>query len=208
MRIFQWNFLRWPSFHKTIFLNSPKLSRDLTCLPRGFVGFAVGIVGMTTERKNKTHWFINQTMESKIEKAQFLTNFRTIATQTFTETLLLFAANLLAIHRVVIHLYTGDPSAEFASITRFASYYNGVVRGKTTSEATQSALDDGKTVEPEACQACSPIVSCSNVVPSPRLYSFVQRFHRFSWAWYESNEQSKAINDPKVKTPAFWIKMK
>jgi len=119
-------------------------------------------------------------MENKVEKVQFLSNSRTVATQTLTETLLLFTANLLAIHGVVKHLYTSDLSAEFASISGFASYYNGVVRSKTTPEATHSALDDGKTVEPQASQACSPIVSCSNVVPSPRLYSFVERFHRFS----------------------------
>jgi len=68
-------------------------------------------------------------MENKIVKVQSLTNFRTVARQTFTETLLLFTAYLLAIHGVVIHLHTSDLSAEFAPIARFAPYYNGVVCG-------------------------------------------------------------------------------
>ena len=174
-------------FHTILLHTRSYFDRDyssheaFTCLPGGFVGFVgglVGAVGMTTGHTQKKHTLIHES--NNIETVQYLTNSRRVATQTFTETLLLFAANLLAIHGVVIHLYTGDLSAEFTSITGFASYYNGVVRGKTTPEATQSALDDGKTVEPEASQACSPIVSCSNVVPLTRLYSFVQRFHRFS----------------------------
>ena len=127
--------------------------------------------------------------------------------QTWIVTPSHFTTNLRTSHGIVINLQTRYFPAESASITRFSTNINGVVRCEPKTETTNPTLINESVVAPQAGQATAVVVRGSDVAPPVWWYCLAQWPHRFARARHKPSIKFKWTLDAHVDSSAIWIEM-
>ena len=94
---------------------------------------------------------------------------------TFPEAPSLSTQDLSCIESLVIHLHTGNSSAEISPVANASSHSGRVVSGEsyTTDVFTRRKF----SIEKQFCSPRSSIIRCTDKLPSPRYHS--SSYHRF-----------------------------